>query len=163
MNRTAIALLAALLALPALADGPSPKQSVKAARAPAGKPRAPASVTARIGSGLATVTVRFDAAASDVTIGVGGVDGLTVTSDPSPLTGGRFTRGQTVTFDVGFAPGPGRSHLAVTVGGTFAGQQRHVAQTFAVGTPTPEQLKPAVPATTDSTGQRIKVMPGDAK
>lgn len=156
MTRIAAALLAALLALPALADGPS---SAKAARASPGKARAPATVTARIGSGAATITVRFDAPATEVSIGLGGVDGLAVTSDPTPLSGGRFRRGQTVSFDVAFTPGPGRSHLAVTVGGTFAGQERHVAQSFAVGSPTAEQLKPAVPATTDSTGQRIKVMP----
>jgi hypothetical protein len=163
MIRTAIALLAALLALPALADGPAPKQPAKAARASPGKARAPATASARIGNGVATVTIRFDAPATDVTIGAGGVDGLTVTSDPTPLTGGRFARGQSVAFDVAFTPGPGRSHLAITVGGTFAGQQRHVAQTFAVGSPTADQLKAAVPATTDSTGQRIKVMPSDGK
>lgn len=156
MNRTAIALLAALLALPTLAADPAGKG---AAQTPAGKPRAPASATARIGDGMATVTVRFDSPASDVTLAVSGLDGLTVTSDPTPLTGGRFRRGQTVTFDVGFTPGPGRSHLALTIGGTFGGQQRNVSQTFAIGSPTAEQQKPAVPPVTDSQGQRIKVMP----
>jgi hypothetical protein len=34
---------------------------------------------------------------------------------------------------------------------------------FAVGTPTPDQLKPVGTSTTDSAGQRIKVMPVDGK
>jgi len=165
MNRIAAAVLAALLALPALADGPAPKAIAKkgAAKAPVGKPRAPATATARIGAGVATVTVRFDSAATDASVAVHGVDGLVVTSDASPISGGRFARGQTVAFDVAFTPGVGRSNLVITIGGTFTGRQQHVSQTFAVGTPTPEQLKPATPPVTDSDGQRIKVMPGATK
>ncbi len=166
MNRTAIALLAALLAFPALADGPAAKPAAKAkaaAKAPVGKPRAGATATAVMADGRATVTVRFDSAATDVAIGVRGVDGLAVTSDATPLSGARFQRGQTATFDVAFTPGPGRSHLVVDMSGNFGGQVRSSIQTFAVGTPTAEQLKPAAPATTDSTGQRIKVMPADGK
>ena len=165
MNRIAVALAAILATLPALADGPAAWTASKAAArgVPAGKPHAPATATAQLRPGSATVTVRFDSPASDVTIAVNGVDGLVVTSAASPVQGGRFARGQKATFDVSFSEGPGRSHLAVSVTGSFAAARRNMVQTFAVGSPTAEQQKSAVPATNDSLGQRIKVMPADGK
>jgi len=165
MNRIAIVLAATLVAGTALADGPAAGTAPNAAAhgAPAGKPHAPATATASLRPGAATVTVRFDSPASEVNIEVSGVDGLVVTSAASPVQGGRFARGQTATFDVAFTEGPGRSHLAVSVTGSFAGARRNRVQTFAVGSPIANQQKPEVPATTDSLGQRIKVMPADGK
>jgi hypothetical protein len=163
MSRIAVAAVAALLASSALAEGQGPAPKAVAPRAPQGKPQAPATVAARLGPGTATVTVRFSSPATDVSIDVHGVDGLMVTSAATPVSGVRFARGETVTFDVAFTEGPGRSHLAVAVSGSFAGGRRATVQTFAVGTPTPEQLKASVPATTDSTGQRIKVMPAEGR
>lgn len=156
MNRIAVALAALLLALPALANG-GKKGAVT--RTVQGKPQAPVSVTATISPGRATVTVRFHSAATEAAIEVHGVDGLAVTSAASPLAGGRFARGQAVTFDVAFAEGPGRSHLAVAVSARFGGMVRSTVASFAVGQPTPEQLKAAGKATTDSAGRRIKVLP----
>jgi hypothetical protein len=154
MNRMSLAIAALLLAPPALAGDLAAKTG-----APAGKPRAPVTVTARTAPGSATVTVRFGSAASDVNIEVHGVDGLAVTTAASPVSGARFARGQTVTFDVGFTEGPGRSYLAVGVTGTFASGRRTAMSAVAVGKPTPEQLKQGPPAMTDSLGQRIKVLP----
>jgi len=159
MNRIAVAIAALLLALPALANGPAGGKKDAVTRTVHGKPQAPVSVTATVARGRATVTVRFHSAATEAAVEVHGVDGLTVTSAANPLAGGRFARGQAVTFDVAFAEGPGRSHLAVAVSGRFGGMVRSTVASFAVGQPTPEQLKPAGKSTTDSAGQRIKVLP----
>jgi hypothetical protein len=48
---------------------------------------------------------------------------------------------------------------AVAVSGKFGAAARSTVASFAVGQPTAEQLKPAGKVTTDSTGQRIKVLP----
>jgi len=163
MNRIALVAATLLLAVPALANGPAAPAKPPTPRTVHGKPQAPVSVTARVGRGMATVTVRFSSAATEATVEVRGVDGLAVTSDPTPLSGGRFARGEAVTFDVAFTEGPGRSHLAVSVSGDFGGARRGMVASFAVGTPTPDQLKPVGTSTTDSAGQRIKVMPVDGK
>jgi hypothetical protein len=161
MNRMAIAASTLLFSLPVLANGPGPVAGKKdaAARSVPGKPQAPVSVTARLAAGRATVTLRFHSAARDVAVEVHGTDGLTVTGDPNPLSGGRFAAGQSVTLDVAFAEGPGRSHLAVSVSGTFGSAARSTVASFAVGQPTAEQQKAAGEVTTDSTGKRIKVLP----
>jgi len=162
MNRiaaVAIAVSALLLAHPALADGPASGKKSTVTRTVHGKPQAPVSVTATVARGRATVPVRFHSAATEAAIEVHGVDGLTVTSAASPLAGRRFARGEAVTFDVAFTEGPGRSHLAVAVSGKFGAAARSTVASFAVGQPTAEQLKPAGKVTTDSTGQRIKVLP----
>lgn len=159
MNRIGFAASALLLALPALAGGPAGGSKAGVTRTVHGKPQAPVSVTAAIAPGRATVTVRFHSAATEAAIEVHGVDGLAVTSAASPLSGGRFARGQSVTLDVAFTEGPGRSHLAVAVSGKFGSQKRSAVASFAVGQPTAEQLKPAGKASTDSQGQRIKVLP----
>jgi hypothetical protein len=165
MNRIAIALAATLLALPALADGPAPetKPGAPSKHASPGKPRAPATVTERLAAGKATLTVRFGSAATEASVQVHGLDGLAVTSAPVLLSDARVAQGQTVTFDVTFTEGPGRSYLAVSVAGNFSGARRSVVETVTVGTPTAEQQKAAVPPTTDSTGQLIKVMPAQGK
>jgi hypothetical protein len=165
MKRIAIAAAALLLALPALANGSGPAAGKKDAttRTVHGKPQAPVSVTTRLAPGRATVTVRFHSAARDVAVQVHGTDGLAVTSDPNPLSGGRFAAGQSVTLDVAFTEGPGRSHLAVGVSGTFGSATRSAVASFAVGQPTAEQQKSAGEVTTDSTGRRIKVLPAQTR
>ena len=163
MNRIALVAATLLLAVPALADGPAAPAKPPAPKTVNGKPQAPVSVTARVGRGAATVSVRFHSAATEATVDVRGVDGLAVTSDPSPLSRGRFARGEAVTFDVAFTEGPGRSQLVVSVSGDFGGARRSTVATFAVGKPTPDQLKPVGSSTTDSAGQHIKVMPVDGK
>jgi len=165
MNRIALASATLLAAFPVLADGPqaAPPATATAAKTVHGKPQAPVSVTARLGAGAATVTVRFHSAATDASVEVHGVDGLAVTSDATPLSGARFGRGEAVTFDVAFTAGAGRSHLAVGVSGSFGGTRRSTVASFAVGKPTPDQLKPAGTAATDSKGQPVKVMPADTR
>jgi len=120
------------------------------------------SVTARVGRGTATVTVRFSSAATEATVEVRGVDGLAVTSDPTRYRAvalprrGRDLRRRLHGGPRSLAPGGERV-------GDFGGAKRSMVASFAVGTPTPDQLKPVGTSTTDSAGQRIKVMPVDGK
>jgi hypothetical protein len=153
----ALALVPALPALAAAAETAVKKQpSPPAAR---GKPQAPVTVSARLVSGRATVSVAFHSAASDVSVEVHGVDGLAVTTDATPLSGGRFARGEAVTLDVGYTDGATPGQLAVVVTGRFGGGVRVTTAAFRARPATPEQLKPSGAASTDSTGRRIKVLP----
>lgn len=157
MTRTAI--VAACLALAACTHNATPAPTTKVSEPlPAeGKPMAPVDVTAELSSGTARVSVRFVAAASDVTVGVSGADGLKVTSAAAPLTEASAKQNETRTFDVAFTPGPGRSMLVVNVTGTFNGARSTRVVSFDVGTPTADQL--TSPGTTiESGGERIKVM-----
>ncbi len=163
MKQLAIALVAGLLSLPTLADGtpaPSPKAASAATR---GKPSAPVKVDAQLSAASAKVTVVVRSAARDVDVHVHGVDGLSVTSAETPISSGRFAKGQTATFDVAFTPGPGRSNLVIAVNGTFGAAKRSSDVSFAVGTPTAEQMKSRATVTTDSGGERIKTLPADTK
>lgn len=176
MNRMLAAVTVLLLSIPALslaadtAANPPPAGKTTAApkavpapgkTAPAvrGKPQAPVTVSAKLDAGRATVTVQFHSAATAASVEVHGVDGVVVTSAAVPLSGGRFTRGQALTFDVAYTEGPTPGLLAVSVTGDFPGGRRITTASFATGTPTPAQLKSATPAATDSTGRRIKAMP----
>jgi hypothetical protein len=103
------------------------------------------------------VTVRFTAPATDVRVDVTGVDGLTVTSAPTPIEGASFDRGAEASFDVAYAAGPGRSHLAVAVSGAFPAGRRATVASFAVGTPS-EQQKAATGVVQDSDGERVKIV-----
>lgn len=143
------------LALPAAPVGrkaPAPAQATH-------KGKVPVTVTARFGEGKATVTLRFEQAVADATIGFRGLDGLAVSSVP-PIGKTRFEKGETLTLEVLLSPGPGRSHLAVDISGSFRGQVRMGVSTFAVGKPTPEQEKAGAGTVLTTTGgQRLKVMP----
>lgn len=165
MNRIAAAAAALLLAVPVLASPATPAKTKKDAltRTVHGKPQAPVSVTARLRPDGATLTVRFHSAASDVRLDVHGVEGLAVTSAANPLSGGRFARGEAVSFDVSFTPGPGRSLLAVGVSGRFGTATRSTVATFTIGEPSAEQRKASETATTDSTGQRVKILPAETR
>lgn len=169
MFRIAAAAAAVLVALPASASSP-PERPTPAAPTKGvttqtfrGKAVAPVSVTAQLRAGGATVTVRFLSAASDVRIEARGLDGLTVTSAGSVLSGGRFARGESLQFDVLFAEGPGRSQLVVSVSGRFGPATRSAVASFPVGRATAEQQKAAGSATTDSTGQRVKILPAETR
>jgi hypothetical protein len=169
MNRPALALLAALLAAPAAACSCSQKTEDAAAKtasaaspAPATphKVQAPVAIDATLGDGAARVTLRFSSPATAVEVNVHGVDGLVVTSAPRLAEGATFTAGEVAAFDVAFSPGPGRSHLAVSVEGLFAGAHRAQVVSFAVGKPAAAAEK-AGPARTEGEGaERVKVMPG---
>jgi hypothetical protein len=128
-----------------------------------GKPQAPATISAKLEAGRATVTVKFHSPATEASVEVHGVDGLAVTSAAVPLSGGRFARGETVTLDVTFTEGATAGQLAVVVSGNFSGARRNATATFLTRSPTPEQLKPARSGATDSTGRRVKVMPGQSR
>jgi hypothetical protein len=166
MKRIAIAATAVLLLSSAVARANGP---ATAAKKPAvglgapGKPRAPVSIDAKLGADRATVTVRFHSPATAADVEVHGVDGLVVTSSATPLSGVRFARGEAVSFDVSFTPGPGQSHLAVSVTATSGGSRRSTVTSFAVGQPSAEQQKASGEAATDSTGRRIKVLPAETR
>lgn len=161
MNRIALAVTTAALALGAAAgcarQAPaSPEPSAAPAR---GKPGAPVAIDAQLQAGSGRVTVRFDADARDVRIDVHGAGGLTVTSGAAPVERGAFARGASASFDVTFTPGPGRSSLAVVVGGKFQGAGKRAAvASFAVGEPTPEQLEAGGTVVEGPDGERLKVV-----
>lgn len=156
MNRLALSVMAAF----ALAGCARPSSAPPAAPPPGlGKPSAPVSVSADLAAGTGRVTVRFDADAKDVRIAVFGADGLTVTSAAAPIDGASFARGETAAFDVAFAPGPGRSRLAVSVSGKFHGAgKRTRAVSFAVGEPTPEQLRGLGTVVEGEDGEKLRVV-----
>jgi hypothetical protein len=144
-------------------DAPGAPAAARKAGQPTRKAQAPVRIETVLGDGVATVTVHFDADATDASVGVRGVDGLAVTSDRTPVSGARFSRGQSITFDLAFQPGPGQGHLAVSVGGTFSGSRRNAVSSFAVGKPTPQQLKPAGTPAADEQGRPVKIMPGEPR
>ncbi len=155
--RTAALVLAVAGCARQAPPGPQP------AAAPAsGKPRAPVAIDAALAAGSARVTVRFDADARDVRIDVHGADGLSVTSDATPVKHASFARGASATFDVTFTPGPGRSFLAVGVGGKFHGAGKRTAvASFAVGELTREQRDASGTVLEGADGERLKiVVPG---
>lgn len=161
MFRITAALLIVLFALPAFAENTVSKPKCKTASKKHGKLMAPVVINAQLAGNAASVTVRFNSAGKDLEINVSGVDGLHVTSTPLPVSGAEVVKGETTTFDVTFVPGTGQSHLVVAVTGKFNGATRSSVQSFAVGSPTVEQQKPVGTTKTDSSGQRIKVMPGE--
>lgn len=164
-----LAAVAALLLLAGAGCGPRSKPLVHEERAPAirGKVRAPVAVEATLAGGAGRVTVRFDAAATDVRADVWGVDGLAVTSAATPIAGARFEQGETATFDVVYAAGPGRSALAVSVSGDFGGSPRASVVSFEVASPVPDRrngltgpadgARPGTVVETDD-GERVKVL-----
>lgn len=162
MTRVLATAAALLLAAPAVTDRPSaPRPGGATSRPARPKPQAPVTITAAPGAGGATVTVRFDGAASDVSVEVRGLDGLAVASGATSLSGRRFARGEAVTLEVLFAQGADAGELAVAVTGAFAGGRQFTTATFPVGRGPVERLEKATPLT-DTTGRRVKVMPSTA-
>jgi hypothetical protein len=160
MNRILVAVMAALLAVPALADGPTKTTKSKTPRSLHGKAQTPVTVAAQIDGTSAQVQVTFESAASAVKIAIWGLDGLTVTGvQPAPMVTSQIGRGETLVYAVSFTPGPGRSLLVVSAEGKFPNGRRSTAQSFAIGTPTAEQQKGSGKIVTDSQGRRIRLMP----
>ncbi len=163
MNRLLALAAALLVSLPTLAvpaDAAAQKPGAPAAH---GKPQAPVTISATLAADRAAVTVRFHSPATDVGIEVHGVDGLVVTSDATPLSGGRFARGETAKLDVAFTEGAEPGQLTVVVTGTFSGAKRMASTGFVTRPPTPEQLKAGRNAATDASGRRIKLMPVETR
>ena len=170
MNRIAFVLLSSCLVLGACAPAAKSTASAEPARSKVAAPKtvqgkmaAPVEVQAQVGDRSARVTLDFQAPASNVQVNVHGVDGLVVTSQPTLLEDASFNRGDATSFDIAFTPGAGRSHLVVAVTGSFKGSSLSRVASFAVGSPTVEQQKASDSATTDSNGQRIKMMPGSGQ
>jgi hypothetical protein len=169
MTAPSVTALAALLLLAGAGCGPKAKPAATEERGPAirGKARAPVAVEAALAEGAGRVTIRFDAAATDVRVEVWGVDGLAVTSAATPVDGARFEAGDAATFEVAFAAAPGHSALAVSVAGDFAGSGRGSVVTFEVSAPAadrrngltgPARSGPGTVVETDD-GDRVKVLP----
>jgi len=159
MNRIALAVTAAALALAGGCTPQSPPAPPASAPPVRGKPSAPVSVDAQLSGASGRVTVRFDADAKDVRVEVHGAGGLVVTSGAAPVDGASFARGEATAFDVSFTPGPGRSHLAVAVSGKFHGAGRRAAvASFPVGDPSPDQLKAEGTVVEGQDGERLKVV-----
>ena len=151
-------LLAIAIVLPC-AGGEAVKEKAPPPRMASHKSKIPVAVSAVFAEGRATVTLRFQQAASEVTVRFRGLDGLSVQTQPD-LPRQAYKRGELLKLEVTLTPGPGTSHLAVDLEGTFAGQRRLEVRTFAVGEPTPAQQK----AKTDQTfrtedGRRLKLLP----
>ena len=119
-----------------------------------GKPGAAVTVEAALTTQSAHVTVRFDAAAQDATVRVHGVDRLVVT-DGASLDVGDVARGDVRELDVVFTPGAARSHLVVSVEGTYAGGVRSRVASFAVGEARPTSAARA----TGEGDDRVRLMP----
>ncbi|WP_426750440.1 hypothetical protein [Myxococcus sp. Y35] len=160
MNLKAIAALSSLLALtaPVACTSQSKSNPTPAESGDTQKVAAPVQVDAKVGENQAHIVLRFDAPATDVQVNISGVDGLKVTSVPTPVTGS-FTEDSVSEFDVSFTPGAGRSLLVVTVTGVFRGTHLSKVSSFNVGTPTAEQQKAAGTTVTGDDGQPIKVLP----
>ena len=169
MNRKTFAVLPgffALLALTACSSAakstpPSAHSAPTSGQAVHGKMEAPVTVDAQFEASSARVTVRFDAPATGVRVSVHGVDGLTVTSQPTLADGVNFPQATTASYDVAFTRGAGRSHLVVSVSGEFKGAQRTRIASFAIGTPTDAQRSSNATKAEGANGERIKIIPVD--
>jgi hypothetical protein len=124
--------IAALLCLAALGCTRAEPRLVTAPLPAEGKPTAPVTVSAKLGPSLAQVTLRFESAATDVTAGVSGLDGLQAGPAPA-LPRAAYAAGETASLDVPLGSPSGT--LAVFVGGTFGGRAMGRSVTFTVGTP----------------------------
>ncbi len=158
MSRHPLAATAAALALAGCAP-PAPPADARPGPSARASATAPVTVGAQLSGGSGRVTVRFDADAQDVRIEVFGANGLAVTTGAVPVDGARFVRGDVVTLEVAFTPGPGRSSLVVAVTGSFRGGARRASvANFEVGEPTPEQRTGPGTVVQGSDGERLHVV-----
>ena len=171
MNRKTFAAAPGFFALLALAacssstksTPPSAASTAAPEQAVHGKMEAPVVVNAQLEESSARVTVRFEAPATGVRVSVHGLDGLTVTSQPTLAEGVNFPQASTASYDVAYTRGTGRSHLVVSVSGEFKGAQRTRVATFAIGTPTDAQRSSNATKAEGANGERIKIMPVDPR
>ncbi len=163
MNRLSFTLLPGFFALLALTACSSSTKSTPAAATPSSTSEAPVTVNAELQETSARITLRFDTPATGVRVGVHGVDGLVVTSQPTLADNVNFPQATTASYDVAFTRGAGRSHLVVSVSGEFKGAQRTRVASFAIGTPTDSQRSSSATKAEGAGGERIKVMPADTQ
>ncbi len=157
--------IAVLLAAGLAACAPGPAPSARAA-APAarGKPAAPVELEVALQPGAARLTLTFGADAADVAVRLSGLDGLRVTSNATPVEGGRFRHGERVSLEAAFVPGEGQSRLVVALEGTFAGARRTLVRSFTVGKPSPAQEKKArAGVMTDPQGEELHLLPAERR
>lgn len=163
MNRTLVlvASLAALTGCTHPLGAPEPVAPGTAAAGDTRKTSAPVEVTAELGRGTAKLELRFDAPGTDVRVDLKGVDGLVVSSAATPMAEATVKQAERRALDVAFAPGQGRSHLVVSVSGTFRGARLSQVVTFAVGEATAEQRAGPGTVLTGRDGERVKVLPAE--
>ncbi len=157
-------ICSAALALAACQTDSAKRDDAPAKQPPAGsvgKPEAPVQVDAAVGTSSARVTVRFDQAATGLDVRASGADGLAVQGDGVLARGTSVAAGETSTFDVAFAPGPGQSMLVISVRGTFAAGERITVRAFPVGKPSADQANKADAGTTQIGNERVKLLPAE--
>lgn len=128
------------------------------------KPSAPVVIDGKVEAVNATLAVGFATDATDVTIDVWGVDGLTVIS--TGITKGgqavaqtRFVKGEHVDVNVSFtAPTTVRTNLAIRVRGNFGGSVRERVQSFTVNADLPAATKAPGEVKVGPDGRRVRVM-----
>lgn len=145
-----LALLAslAIVVVTALGCASCAREDVRVAPVPLeGKATAPVAVEARLTRGTAALTLRFEAPATDVVLGVRGLDGLTLGSVVLPTTAHAFAAGETLSWVAPLASPTGT--LAVSVAGVFSGVRRARVVSFGItaAAPAPTSL-PSRPTTT---------------
>lgn len=123
------------------------------------KPAAPVTVSASIGPSDASLDVAFKSDGTGVLIKVWGVDGLKLTGGATPVSLASVKSGQSSKMTVHYGAPTTQSNLAVSVSGTFGGQEQTKVQSFTVNPDAPMPAKaPAATPTTDKDGRRVKVM-----
>jgi hypothetical protein len=123
------------------------------------KPAAPVAVSASIGPSEATLDVVFKSEGTGVLIKVWGVDGLKLTGGSTPVSLASVKSGQSSRMTVQYQAPTTQSNLAVSVSGTFGGQEQTKVQSFTVNPDAPMPAKAQVPTTTtDKDGRRVKVI-----
>ena len=128
------------------------------------KPSAPVVIDGKLDATNATLAVGFVVDATDVTIDVWGVDGLTVTS--MGITKGgqavaqtRFAKGEHVDVAVSFtAPTNVQTNLAIRVRGNFGGGVRERVQSFTVNGELPAATKGPGDVRVGPDGTPVRVM-----
>jgi hypothetical protein len=131
MNATAVPII--FLALFGALSCTHSERSEERLSAPApveGKASAPVAIDASFSPAGAQLVLRFERAATDVTVGVRGLEGLGLV--PTDAVGPRdFAAQETLTMQVPFASREGT--LVVSVAGRFAGARRVRVVSFPVG------------------------------
>ncbi len=123
------------------------------------KPGAPVDVTAKLRTGGADLDIVFAADATNVTIKVWGVDGLTITKGATPVSAPSMRSGQSMKVSVDYtAPAATQSNVAVSVTGMFGGREQAKVQSFTINAGAPPAAAPGGEIKVDKDGKRVKVM-----
>ena len=123
------------------------------------KPSAPVEMTAKLRNGGADLDIVFAADATNVTIKVWGVDGLTLTKGATPVSAASVRSGQSMKVSVEYnAPTATQSNLAMSVSGTFGGRDQAKVQSFTINASAPSAAAPVGETKVDKDGRRVKVM-----